>query len=127
MKTIGIIGTRRRDVEPDYNLVKDKFFQLYEPGDIIVSGGCKQGGDRFAEIIAQRYNIPIVIYHPEPVAAGSPRWKYTQANYARNTLIAQYSAIIIACVAEDRKGGTEDTIKKFKKLNSNSEELVYLV
>lgn len=45
MKSIGVIGTRRRDIEEDYILMRDKFFELYEPGDVIVSGGCKQGGE----------------------------------------------------------------------------------
>jgi len=30
----------------------------------------------------------------------------------RNTLIAKDCTVLIACVAEDRTGGTEDTIKK---------------
>jgi hypothetical protein len=116
MKNIGIIGSRRRDVEEDYIPVRDKFFEVYEIGDIIVSGGCKKGGDRFAEIIAQRYEIPITIFYPEPVPSGSQKWKYAKANYDRNTLVAEASDIIIACVADDRRGGTEDTLKKFKKL-----------
>jgi hypothetical protein len=115
MKTIGIIGSRRRDTEQDYYLVRNKFFELYDKGDSIVSGGCKQGGDRFAELISGLYGIDIVIHRPSLVISGSPRWAYTKANYDRNTLVAQDSDILIACVADDRKGGTEDTIKKFKK------------
>jgi len=125
MKSIGIIGSRRRDTEQDYNLVRDKFFEIYEPGDIIVSGGCKQGGDRFAEIIARRYNITISIYYPEPVPSNSPKWMYAKACYDRNTIVAQNSNIMIACDADDRKGSTEDTLKKFKKFYP--ENTVYLV
>jgi hypothetical protein len=125
MKSIGIIGTRKRDTEEDYILVRDKFFEIYEPGDFITSGGCKQGGDRFAEVIAQRYDIPIDIYYPDPVPPGSPRWMYTKVNYARNTLVAQNSDTIIACVTDNRKGGTEDTLKKFKRFYP--EGIVYLI
>lgn len=32
--------------------------------------------------------------------------------------------VLIACVAEDRKGGTEDTIKKFQKLGKTQLILV---
>ena len=126
MKKIGIIGTRRRDTEEDYILVRDKFLEVYEPGDLIVSGGCKQGGDRFAEVIAKNFDIPIILYKPEPVAPGSPRWMYAKTNYARNTLVAKASDIIIACVASDRKGGTEDTIEKFKKFYPEG-KLYYIV
>jgi hypothetical protein len=117
MKNIGIVGSRRRDAEADYILVRDKFLEVYEYGDTIVSGGCKQGADRFAELFALWYKIPITIHRPEPVPSGSPRWAHTKANYARNTLIAQDSDILIACVSEDRKGGTENTIKSFKKIH----------
>lgn len=116
MKKIGIIGSRRRDTEADYVVVRDKFLEIYEPGDLIVSGGCKQGGDRFAEVLALNFDIPIIIYRPEPVPSDSPKWAYTKANYDRNTLIAKNSDILLACVASDRKGGTEDTLKKFQNL-----------
>ena len=125
MKKIGIIGSRRRDTEDDFNSVWQAFTKVYEDGDTIVSGGCPKGGDRFAEIIAGRMGANMIIHWPEKVPPGSPRWAYTKANYARNTLVAQDSDIIIACVAADRKGGTEDTIKKFKKFYPDG--VVYLV
>ena len=52
------------------------------------------------------------------------RAAYAQINYARNTLIAQDSDVLIACVAADRKGGTEDTICKWKKLNPGKEPIL---
>ena len=51
MKVIGIIGTRRRDTDEDYEIVKEAFLKIYKPGDIICSGLCKRGGDRFATIL----------------------------------------------------------------------------
>ena len=55
----------------------------------------------------------------------NPRWAYAEINYARNTLIARDADELIAVVAEDRKGGTEDTIKKFlKKTTENHLHLV---
>ena len=113
MKTIGIIGSRRRNTIGDYLLVEAAFNKIYEPGDRIVSGGCKKGGDKFAEIIAKKKNITPIIHPAE--------WKKNgyfnrAAGFERNTFIAMDSDVLIACVSDDRTGGTEDTIKKFQKL-----------
>lgn len=122
MKSIGIIGSRRRDTTADLEVCRKVFLEHYEQGDVIVSGGCKQGGDRFAEILAREYNIPIKIHWPDKSKLDpekmkkSPKWAYAEINYARNTLIAQDSDILICVVASDRKGGTEDTVKKAIKM-----------
>ena len=70
-----------------------------------------KSGDRFAELIADAYNVPITIHKAD--------WKKNGrgAGFVRNTDIARDSDVLIACIAEDRKGGTEDTIKKFKKFH----------
>lgn len=111
MKNIGIIGSRRRNIANDYFLVLDAFRGIYEDGDQIVSGGCPQGGDYFAEKIARDHQVPIKIYYAQ--------WKKLgrSAGFARNGDIARDSDVLIACVAPDRTGGTEDTIKKFQKLH----------
>jgi hypothetical protein len=109
---IGIVGSRRRDTLKDYELVKDKFLEIYKYGDTIVSGGCPKGGDRFAEMIASSFNIPIIIHKAD--------WgKGRGAGFVRNTYIAEDSEVLIACVSADRTGGTEDTIKKYLKLKKN--------
>lgn len=118
MKTIGIIGSRRRNSQAGYGLVCNAFAGLYEPGDRIVSGGCPQGGDAFAERIAKQRQIPITIYYAEWDRLGR------SAGFARNGDIARDADVLIACVAEDRTGGTEDTIKKYLKLGKDK---VYLV
>ena len=109
MKKIGIIGTRRRDNPEAYSKVTKAVLEVYEEGDWIVSGGCSKGGDRFAQAIAKKFGIPILIYYPN--------WdKYSKgAGLVRNSDIANNSDVLIACVASDRMGGTEDTIRKFKK------------
>lgn len=106
-KVIGIIGSRSRNSPIDLAFTYDAFQQVYEEGDTIVSGGCPSGGDRFAEDIARLKHITILI-HPA-------QWKKygRSAGFNRNTYIAQDADILIACVAADRKGGTEDTIRKF--------------
>jgi len=111
MKTIGIVGSRRRNSEEDYKLCENKFLEIYEDGDEVVSGGCYAGGDKFAEIIAKKYQVPIKIYYAQWNKLGK------RAGFARNTYIAQDADVIIALVANDRTGGTEDTIKKAEKDN----------
>ena len=109
MKYIGIVGSRRRNTPEDYKLVKAKCLELYKDGDYIVSGGCPKGADAFAELIAKNIQIPIMIHYA--------KWnmKGMGAGFERNGDIADKADILIACVAPDRTGGTEDTIKKYNK------------
>jgi hypothetical protein len=120
MKIIGIIGSRRRNSSEALKKVEEKFWEIYEEEDWIVSGGCPKGGDRFAEVIAKREGIPILIFYPNYK-------KYNRgAPTVRNTPVAQKADVMIACVAQDRKGGTEDTIKKylrFCEVNNKEKEL----
>jgi len=118
MKTIGIVGTRRRDSMEDFQKVKLAFLKIYQIGDTICSGLCSKGGDKFAVWIAEEYHIPTLWFPAE--------WnKYGKsAGFIRNTDIARESDILIACVAEDRTGGTEDTIKKWIKFHLNEEVIL---
>ena len=113
-KIIGIIGSRKRNEQDDFNTVYDMFTKHYNDGDSICSGLCPQGGDRFAVIIADRLGLQEDkrIWYP----ADWPKYGRI-AGYIRNTDIAKTSDILIACVASDRKGGTEDTIKKYIKFH----------
>lgn len=110
MKTIGIIGSRRRDSIQDYEACLEVFGRVYESGDQIVSGGCPKGGDRFAELIAKDCEIPLILHKADWDRYGRG------AGYQRNGLIAKDADILIAIVAPDRLGGTEDTIRKAEKL-----------
>jgi len=111
MKYIGIVGSRSRDSLEDYNIVLQAYLNIIQDGDVIISGGCPKGADRFAEIIAKDYNVRIVLFQAE--------WhKYGKgAGFVRNTDIAKLSDVLMACVSNDRKGGTEDTVKKFRKFH----------
>ena len=119
MKKIGIVGSRRRNTARDRSIVFNKLMEIYEEGDYLVSGGCPEGGDKFAEIVAKQNGVPILIFYPN--------WKkYGKiAGFERNTYIARESDVLIACVAPDRTGGTEDTIKKFQKFKPDG--VIYLV
>ena len=112
-KTIAIIGSRRRNSEEDFEQCLKVFLSIYKDGDKIVSGGCPSGGDNFAEMIAKEHQIPITIYYAQWDKLGRG------AGYARNTNIAQDANVVIALVASDRKGGTEDTIKKAGKMGKS--------
>lgn len=109
-RKIAIIGSRRRDSQADFEMCRQVFFEHYREGDTIVSGACPKGGDRFAEILAQEVGTDITLHKPEWDRYGRG------AGIARNTLIAEDADIVIAVVAPDRTGGTEDTIRKAKKL-----------
>jgi len=116
--TIGVVGTRSRDTERDRWMFLREFKKVYQPGDKLVSGGCAKGGDRFAEELANEQNIELIVHYPNrsnldpKLLSRSIKAAYTEINYARNTLIAQDCDILIAIISKDRKGGTEDTIKK---------------
>lgn len=109
-KVIGIVGSRRRDSDSDFVACQRAFKDVYQEGDSIVSGGCPKGGDRFAEMIACNYGIKITIHRAD--------WKKHNkaAGFVRNNLIARDCDVLIAMVAADRTGGTEDTVKKALKL-----------
>lgn len=119
MKTIGIVGSRRRNKEADRRVVIDAFNAIFEEGDRLVSGGCWKGADSFAETIAKGRGLTITIHYPDWERA--PR----TAGFNRNSLIAEDADILIACPAKDRTGGTEDTIRKFmSKRNYKKKNLI---
>lgn len=112
MKTIGIVGTRRRDSNADYILTNRAVLNIIKDGDWLVSGGCPKGGDRFAEMIRDNHGFSMTIHAANWGLHGR------SAGFKRNGFIARDADILIAVVNPDRKGGTEDTIRKFlKKLN----------
>lgn len=122
---IGIIGSRRRNLPEDFQKIRKAFFRKYLEGDRIVSGGCKEGGDQFADEIARQYGIPIITHYPNRSALDKTlpvRVAYARINYARNASVARDADALIACVAPDRKGGTEDTIRRFCRKHKETEE-----
>ncbi len=118
---LGIVGSRRRNNLKDKLKLKQFIVKLKDliPNLSFVSGGCPLGADRFAEELAEDFNIPIKIFYPDKskLPENPEKYHFAIINYARNTLIAEECDILVALVAEDRQGGTEDTIKKAKKLN----------
>lgn len=110
-KRIGIVGSRRRNTNNDMVSCLVAFDKVYKPGDTLVSGGCSQGGDAFAESIAKARGLSILIHYPD---WNGPAGK--AAGFVRNSLIARDADVLIAIVSPDRTGGAEDTVKKMLKL-----------
>ena len=106
-KVIGIVGTRTRDSYQDCLKVKTAFLQVYRPGDTICSGLCSKGADYFAVVISRKFHTKTLWFPADWEKHGKG------AGMIRNTDIAKHSDILIACVSEDRTGGTEDTIQKY--------------
>lgn len=135
MQKIGIVGSRRRDSDKDFFVLKDAFFEVFQPGDQIISGGCPKGGDRFAEVLAlhlgsgrgctaflrlgtRARQIHLATNPDAPITIHEPRWKEhgKRAGFIRNAFIAEDSDILLALPAADRTGGTEDTIRRMTGL-----------
>lgn len=123
---IGIIGSRRRDTEADLDILIKFLSNMNMDNVTFVSGGCPKGGDKFAEQIASNLRIPIIIHYPDKstLPVNPQRWDFARINYERNTLIARDADILVALVAFDRKGGTEDTIRKYLKMGK---ERLYII
>lgn len=117
---VGIVGSRRRDTASDFRKVWNAYDEILNRNSndylTIVSGGAYKGADRFAVAIARDQGGKMITYFP----FGHDTLDY----YARNNRIAEESCILIACVAPDRKGGTENTILQFKKHNPNGEIII---
>jgi len=114
---IGIVGSRRRDTTTDFKAVWNAYDEIVQRSKIdyhtIVSGGAYKGADRFAVDIARDQGGKMITYFPYG--------HNVEDYYARNTLIAQESDILIACVNRDRRGGTENTVTKFHLYHPDGE------
>jgi hypothetical protein len=120
---IGVVGSRRRNSQRDFALCRQIVRAVYSPGDSLVSGGCPQGADAFAETIARDWGVTITIHYPrkeelDPVLLRSnAKAAWAKVNFARNEQIAKGSDLLIALVSHDRRGGTEDTVRHAERLN----------
>jgi hypothetical protein len=116
---VGIVGTRKRDVGSDLYLIINEFNKIQDPKDkiVIVSGLCPKGGDRFATMVYSKYKT-MKLWFPAEWSLGR------HAGFVRNTEIARWSDWLITTPSSDRKGGTEDTIKKFTRFHGNDRLII---
>lgn len=106
----GIVGSRRR---------KDKetvvaFVNGLEEEDVVVTGGCR-GVDTWAAEAATARGLRTRIMRPDTSKCRT-RFEVADAYYDRNRRIAAESDVVVAFVASDRRGGTENTIEHAKRL-----------
>lgn len=111
---VSIVGSRRRDTEEDRKTVYDILDELVRefPKILIVSGGCREGADRFAKEYAKERKIPYVEF--QAYGSNIPEedyYVYAQIKYMRNELVAKYGDRMYALVTPDRSGGTENAIE----------------
>ena len=76
----------------------------------MITGGAR-GPDQWAEEAARSRGLAVVVYKPD-LEGVRARWEAADRHYARNQLIVDETDRIIAFVAPDRRGGTEDTIRR---------------
>jgi len=132
---IGIIGSRRRDSREDYWTLRNKITDLeIKDKDLvtkIITGDCKTGGDKFARDYANQFwtlKVELIVKKVDFPAFGAPYYDYVKAYYKRNEEIAKEEMdYLIALVAPDRTGGTENTIKHFKKHHKDWEKKLILI
>ena len=103
---VGVVGSRRRT---DCETVEAAMAAL-APGTIVITGGAR-GPDRWAEEAARTRGLEVVV-HEADLDGVRVRWQAAERFYARNQRIVDDSEMVIAFVAPDRTGGTEDTIRQ---------------
>ncbi|HBZ35489.1 MAG TPA: hypothetical protein DEO33_03590 [Rikenellaceae bacterium] len=118
MKTIGIIGTRKKTSEQYYKIVEEEFLKHYEKGDMICSGLCPRSADMFALRLSNAYKTEILWFPAKRNKCGR------SVSFKRNIYIALNSDILIALVSDDRIGGTEDIIRKFIKFHKEDKLII---
>ena len=124
---IAIIGSREYE---NRRKIKDFIFKLkqqYGEDTIIVSGGCKQGADRYAKKYALELGLQYEEYPPfhevHNLYCPLPESRYGKPYsmkyfFARNKIIAGTSDFIVGFIPEGVEGrGTMNTIDYAKKLN----------
>ena len=122
----GVVGSRRRNSLHDRKIVFRLLAWLYgqhrgDTGFTIVSGGCPQGADAFAKEFALKFMEPPLDYVEFPIdkTGVMNRWDFTKRAYSRNRLVAEKSWSGLYClVADDRTGGTENTISQALELKT---------
>ena len=124
---IGIVGSRRYE---NKKKIKDFIFKLKQEhgtDTIIVSGGCKDGADRYAKKYALELGLQYEEYPPfhdvHNLYCMMPESRYGKPYsvkyfHARNKIIAGTSDVVAAFIPEDGiSDGTFSTLKYAKKFD----------
>ena len=109
---VGVVGSRKRNKPADRDIVYgelDRLVAEWGPSLVVVSGGCRKGSDRFAKEFAESRKLGYTEYLPDLTGVRGSRDAIGRY-FARNKLIADGCDILIALVAGDRRGGTENAL-----------------
>tara|TARA_B100000287_G_scaffold425811_1_gene472733 strand:+ start:326 stop:727 length:402 start_codon:yes stop_codon:yes gene_type:complete len=124
---VAIVGSRRYE---NKKKIKDFIFKLkneYGENTKIISGGCKQGADRYAKKYALELGLQYEEYPPfhevHNLYCPLPESRYSKPYsvkyfFARNKIIAGTADFIVAFIPEGVEArGTLNTLDYAKKLN----------
>lgn len=127
MKKVAIIGSRNY---ANIRKIKDILFQLKQKFGkelVIISGGCKDGADKFTRKYALEFGIKYKEFNPAHTtknlySAMSENYYnkiyHVSQFHHRNMLIAKDCDVVIAFIPKDEEcKGSISTIKSAKKLN----------
>ena len=127
---VGIVGSRRYE---NRKKIKDFIFELrrkFGNDLIVISGGCKNGADRYAKKYALELDVQYEEYPPfheiHNLYCVLPEnlygREYSVSNYfVRNKQIAKNSDIIVGFIPENAESsGTASTLKYAKKFNKKT-------
>jgi len=136
---VGIVGSRRRNSKKDFGKLIIKLGQLERRTrrfiKKIVTGDCDEGGDDFAREITNIFGYELYVKYKLDPETGEKLTRYIddyfefcRVCYARNEEIAKEPLdYLIAIVTPDRTGGTENTIKHFKRHHKDWKEKLILL
>lgn len=117
---IGVTGSRRRT---DEEAVKARIQAEVEHaqrcyGEVGLLSGGARGPDTWAEAVARGMAVRLKVERPDlsGLGADARRYEFTERYYARNVRIAEQCQMLLAFVAQDRRGGTEHTIREAERL-----------
>ena len=126
---VAIVGSR---VYENKSKIKEMIFKLKTKfGDRlqIVSGGAKDGADKYAKKYALELGVDYKEFNPaytsKNLYSGMPESYYDKAYHIsqlfhRNTLIAQYSDYMVAFIdTHSKTGGSDHVVKEMQKLGKN--------
>ena len=130
MTNIAIVGSRKwankTKIKDFLHKIKNKYGELAT----IVSGGCKDGADRYAKKYALEFDMKYEEFPPthenHNMYCVLPRFKYSKPfakwrYFERNDRIAEHSDIIVGFIpAGVSSNGTMSTINHAKKLNKKT-------
>ena len=124
---IAVVGSRRYE---NRKKIKDFIFKIkneYGEKTTIVSGGCKQGADKYAKKYALELGLQYEEYPPfhevHNLYCVLPETRYDKPFsmrnfFARNKIIAGTSDFIVAFIPEGvEANGTKNVLEYAKKLN----------